>query len=58
MSAETSMTDWDKDHCWEDSFLSVNTYDKTTQHEELYRKKHAKHEELYRSSLHLYDRLS
>ncbi len=49
---------WSKDCWWQDFFLSLNTYDKTMQHEESYRKKNAEHEELYRSSLHLYDRLS
>jgi len=48
---------WSKDCCWEDSFLNINIYDRTTQHEELYRREHVKHEGLYRSSLHLCDEL-
>ncbi len=48
---------WSKDCCWEDFFLSVNTYDRTTQHEELYKREHVKHEGLYRSSLYLCDEL-
>jgi hypothetical protein len=46
---------WSEDCCWEDSFLSANTYDRTTQHEESYEREHAKHEGLYKSSLHLCD---
>jgi hypothetical protein len=46
MSAETSMTDEVKTVA-EDFFLSTNTYDRTTQHEESYRREHAKHEGLY-----------
>jgi hypothetical protein len=38
-------------------FLSANTYDRTTQHEESYRREHVKHEGSYRSSLHLCDEL-
>ncbi len=49
---------WNEDCCWGDSFLSLNTYDKTTQHKESYERKHAEHEDLYRSPLHLHDRLS
>ncbi len=45
-------------HSREDFFLSSNTYKRTTQHEESYKKKNVEHEESYRSSLHLYDRLS
>jgi len=37
--------------------LSTNIYNRTMQHEELYRRKHAEHEGLYESSLHLYDEL-
>jgi microcystin-dependent protein len=37
--------------------LSTNTYDRTTQHEESYKREHAEHEGLYRSSLHLCDEL-
>jgi microcystin-dependent protein len=37
--------------------LSTNTYDRTTQHEESYRREHAKHEDSYESSLHLCDEL-
>jgi len=48
---------WSEDCCWEDSFLSTNTYNKTMQHEELYRREHEKHEDLYESSLHLCDEL-
>ncbi len=48
---------WSEDCCWEDSFLSTNTYNRTTQHEELYEREHTKHEDLYRSSLHLCDEL-
>ncbi len=48
---------WSEDHCWEDFFLSTNTYDRTIQHKESYRREHAKHEGLYRSSLHLCDEL-
>ncbi len=44
---------WSEDCCWEDFFLSTNTYNKTTQHEESYEREHAKHEGLYKSSLHL-----
>jgi len=57
MIAETSMTDEVKTVAEEDSFLSINTYNKTTQHEEFYRREHAEHEDLYKSSLHLYDEL-
>jgi hypothetical protein len=28
---------WSEDCCWEDFFLSTNTYDRTTQHEESYK---------------------
>jgi len=45
-------------HSREDSFLSSNTYKRTTQHEESYERENAEHKELYRSSLHLHDRLS
>ena len=48
---------WNKDCCWEDSFLSTNTYDRIMQYEESYRREHAKHEGLYESSLHLCGRL-
>ncbi len=48
---------WSKDCCWEDFFLSTNTYDRTTQHKESYKREHVKHEGLYESSLHLCDRL-
>ncbi len=48
---------WSEDCCWEDSFLSTNTYDRTTQYKESYRREHAEHEGLYRSSLHLCDEL-
>jgi hypothetical protein len=48
---------WSEDCCWEDFFLSANTYDRTTQYEESYRREHAEHEGLYRSSLHLCDEL-
>jgi len=48
---------WREDCCWWDFFLSSNTYDKTTQHEESYRREHAEHKDSYRSSLHLYDEL-
>ncbi len=48
---------WSEDCCWEDFFLSINTYDKTMQYEESYRREHAKHEGLYRSSLHFCDEL-
>jgi hypothetical protein len=34
---------WSEDCCWEDFFLSANTYNRTTQHEELYEREHAKH---------------
>ncbi len=44
---------WNEDCCWEDFFLSTNTYDRTMQHKELYRREHAEHEGSYRSSLHL-----
>ena len=37
--------------------LSTNTYDRTMQHEESYRRGHAEHEGLYESSLHLCDKL-
>ncbi len=46
---------WSEDCCWEDFFLSTNTYNRTMQHEELYRRGHVKHEGLYKSSLHLCD---
>ncbi len=46
---------WSKDCCWEDFFLSTNTYDRIMQYEELYEREHAKHEGSYRSSLHLCD---
>ncbi len=46
---------WSEDHCWEDFFLSTNIYNRTTQHEELYRREHVKHEDLYKSSLYLCD---
>ncbi len=48
---------WSEDCCWEDSFLSINTYNRTMQHKESYKREHAEHEDLYRSSLHLYDEL-
>ena len=48
---------WSEDCCWEDFFLSANTYNRTIQHEELYKREHVKHKDLYESSLHLYDRL-
>ncbi len=48
---------WSEDCCWEDSFLSANTYDRITQHKESYEREHAEHEGLYRSSLHLCDEL-
>ncbi len=48
---------WSEDCCWEDFFLSANTYDKTTQYEELYKREHVKREGSYKSSLHLYDEL-
>ncbi len=48
---------WSKDCCWEDFFLSANTYDKTTQYKELYRREHVKHEDSYKSSLYLCDEL-
>jgi len=48
---------WSEDCCWEDFFLSANTYDKTMQHKESYRREHAEHEDLYKSSLHLCDEL-
>jgi len=44
---------WSEDCCWEDSFLSANTYDRTMQHEESYKRGHVKHEGLYKSPLHL-----
>ncbi len=48
---------WSEDHCWEDFFLSTNTYDRTIQHKESYRREHAKHKGWYRSLLHLCDEL-
>jgi len=48
---------WSKDCCWEDFFLSANTYDRTMQHKESYRREDAKHKGLYESSLHLCDKL-
>ncbi len=48
---------WNKDCCWQDFFLSSNTYDRTTQHKESYEREHAEHKDLYRSSLHLCDEL-
>ena len=48
---------WSEDCCWEDSFLSANTYDRTTQHEESYEREHAEHEGSYESSLYLCDEL-
>jgi len=48
---------WSEDCCWEDSFLSVNIYDRTTQYKESYEREHVKHKGLYRSSLHFCDEL-
>jgi len=48
---------WSEDCCWEDFFLSTNTYNRTTQHKESYKREHAEHEGLYKSSLHLCDEL-
>jgi len=47
---------WSKDCCWEDFFLSLNIYNRTTQHKESYEREHAEHEDLYKSSLHLCDK--
>ncbi len=48
---------WSEDCCWQDFFLSSNIYNRTTQHEESYKREHAEHEGLYKSSLHLCDKL-
>ncbi len=48
---------WSEDCCWEDFFLSANTYNRTMQYKESYRREHAEHKGSYRSSLHLCDEL-
>ncbi len=48
---------WKEDHCWEDFFLSTNTYNKIMQHKESYEREHAEHEGSYESSLYLCDKL-
>jgi len=48
---------WSEDYCWWDFFLSLNIYNKTTQHEDLYRRERAEHKDSYESSLHLCDKL-
>jgi hypothetical protein len=45
---------WSEDCCWEDFFLSANTYNRTTQHEESYKREHAETWRLVQNLLYIF----